>query len=59
MRPPTCGELRLAALYPQANAPSERLLARLGCTPVPADDPLWQVAGPQETLVARSPHAPP
>lgn len=45
------GVQRLAALYQQTNAPSERLLARLGYAPVPADDPLWQVAGPRERLV--------
>jgi [ribosomal protein S5]-alanine N-acetyltransferase len=48
------GVQRLAAVFKRANLRSAQLLARLGYGAVPEADALWQVAGPEERVLARS-----
>jgi RimJ/RimL family protein N-acetyltransferase len=49
------GAQRLAAVFKTENERSAKLLSRLGYEAVPKTDSLWQVAGPQETVLARFP----
>ena len=47
------GVQRLAAIFKSANERSVKLLGRLGYQVVPRSDSLWQVAGPEELVLAR------